>query len=132
MPTMEIQADGKCGHYGELLRRYPRVLELRQDIPIRVETLEGGMQTGKPSIAFIIELPQIGEVVLAQTSVKLFQMCAFVTFANYGDQTEGAVLGTFMRGGTAKLTLSSAAECPACHRQIPSSCKFCPECGGRL
>jgi hypothetical protein len=132
MPSMEIKTDGAGGEYGDVFQRQRGVIEMPHDVPIRIETLDHGMQSGAPSLAFIIELPQIGRVVLAQTSVKLFQMCAAATLAKYGDQTQGAILGTFDLGGAAELLLSSAEECPGCRRQIPGSSKFCPECGVRL
>lgn len=105
MPFMEIQIDGAGGKYAEIFRRATRgIIEMPEDVPIRVETLDRGMASGAPSVAFIIELPQIQRVVLAQTSVKLFQMCAMATLAKYGDQTDGAVFGTLI-GGQAELTL---------------------------
>jgi hypothetical protein len=132
MPLMEIQVEGTGGKYAEVFRRQRGMIEMPHDIPIRVETLDRGMESGAPSLAFILELPQIGKVVVAQTSLKLFQMCAAATLAKYGDQTQGALMGTFDLGGKAEFLLSSAAECPGCRRQIPGSCKFCPECGVRL
>jgi hypothetical protein len=131
MPGMVINVEGEGGAYETIFKRYRNTVELPHDIPVRVETLDNGMTSGAPSIGFIIELPKPGLVVIAQTSVKLFQMCAFVTLSKYGDLTEGSVLGTFTQGGTANLTLSTAAACPACNRQIPGSCKFCPECGAK-
>ena len=130
MPLMEIHTEGTGGHYSEVLRRR-KLIHMPEDVPIRVETLDGGMASGKPSVAFIMELPAMGITVLAQTSVKLFQLAAVATYARYGDQTGDAVMGSLI-GGKAELTFSTLERCPGCNREIPGSCKFCPECGTRL
>ena len=132
MPNMEIKVEGTGGGYAHILRRYRRYLEVPENVPLRMETLDHGMQSGAPSIAIIIEIPSIGEVLIAQTSVKLFQLCAAVTLGKYGDQTEGAITGKFNMDGKADFTLSAVARCPGCSREIPGSCRFCPECGVRL
>lgn len=49
-----------------------------------VTALEGGMSSGRPSVAFFIELPD-GRVVMAETSMRLFQMAAAAFRAKYGD-----------------------------------------------
>jgi len=108
------------------------VLEVPESIPLRLETLDHGMQSGAPSIAMIIEVPTIHEVVVAQTSVKLFQLCAMTTLSKYGDQTDGAMTGKLDVGGKAELTFSRIEKCTGCGREIPGSCKFCPEWGVRL
>lgn len=131
MPQLNINVEGEGGAYEEVFAGRRRI-DLPDNIPIRIETLDGGMQGGKPSVGIIIELPAERAVVLAQTSVKLFQMAAFAMLSKYGDMTNGAVLGSFVAGGTAELTLSDAVNCTKCTRKIPSSCKFCPECGARL
>jgi hypothetical protein len=96
---MEIQIEGTGGKYADVLRRYRRVLEVPDSVPLHLETLDHGMQSGAPSIALIIEVPAIPEVVVAQTSLKLFQLCAAATFSKYGDQTGGAYMGNFSLGG---------------------------------
>jgi hypothetical protein len=87
MPEMLIRTEGAGGEFADVFRRHRRV-EMPHNIPIRVETLDHGMKGGAPSCAFIIELPAERMVVLAQTSVKLFQMAAVATFAKYGDVTQ--------------------------------------------
>ena len=129
---MQIEIDGQGGKYAELLQRYKArggLIKAPDEVPIRVETLDHGMQSGAPSIVFLIELPDRGQIIFAETSLKLFQMAAAVTLARYGDATEGAALGR-LHEGKFELTLSAPAECAGCHSQIPGSCKFCPECGG--
>ena len=85
MPLMEIHIDGAGGKYAHILGRYRRVLEVPESVPLRLETLDHGMQSGAPSIALIIEVPTIQEVILALTSVKLFQRSAMDTLSKYGD-----------------------------------------------
>jgi hypothetical protein len=99
MPEMNISIIGIGGEFADIFAKY-RTVELPHDIPIRVETLDGGMQGGKPSVGFIIELPDENIVVLAQTSVRLFQMAAWATFAKYGDLTEGAKLSKLAQDWT--------------------------------
>jgi hypothetical protein len=52
--------------------------------PIGVTGLAGGMQSGKPSVAFRIDLPD-GTAVIAETSMALFLSAADVLRAKYGD-----------------------------------------------
>jgi hypothetical protein len=130
MPEMLIRTEGAGGEFADVFRRHRRV-EMPHNIPIRVETLDHGMKGGAPSCAFIIELPAERMVVLAQTSVKLFQMAAVATFAKYGDVTQGSFLGS-LADGKFTMTMSKVADCPSCRRQIPGSCKYCMECGAKL
>jgi hypothetical protein len=51
--------------------------------PITVGALAHGMESGAPSVAFIFKLPD-GRTVLAETSMKLFQMAAEGFAARYG------------------------------------------------
>ena len=130
MPQLDVNVEGTGGAYAEVFRR-ARSVELPHHIPIRIETLDGGMQRGGPSVGLIIELPQEQIVVLAQTSVKLFQMAAFAMFSKYGDLTGGSITA-IAQGGSAELHMSEAVDCPKCRRTIPGSCRYCPECGARL
>jgi hypothetical protein len=57
------------------------VIHLRNTLEIGV--LEGGMQSGKPSVAFAFTLPD-GKKVFAETSLKLFQAAAKAFAAKYG------------------------------------------------
>jgi hypothetical protein len=51
--------------------------------PIRVATLDQGMQSGNPSVAIAIELAD-GSYAVAQTSVRLFQQAAAAMTGKYG------------------------------------------------
>jgi hypothetical protein len=132
MPQLEINVEGDGGAYAEVFKRCTRHVHLPDGLSIRMETLDHGMTSGKPSVAIILELPAEDCVVIAQTSVRLFQMAAHATLAKYGDLTDGAVLGTFQAGGEANLTLSDAVACPKCYGLVPDSCQFCPNCGAKL
>lgn len=54
------------------------------DGEIEIGGLDGGMSSGKPSVAFCFGLPS-GEVVLAETSMALFLTAADALKARYGD-----------------------------------------------
>lgn len=131
MPEMRVYTGGSGGHYADILnraRRQGKFVELEK--PILIETLDHGMQSGAPSVAMVLELPG-GGVVLAETSLKLFQFAAYATMAKYGDVTGGALSGKIDRG-EARLEFSGIEKCPSCHTEIPGSCKFCMECGQKL
>jgi hypothetical protein len=63
-----------------------QILKLPDGWPIQIATLDGGMASGNPSVMIRIDLPD-GKVVLAETSVKLWQMCAAAMRGKYGDVT---------------------------------------------
>ena len=52
--------------------------------PIVVGGLEGGMASGNPSVALLIET-EPAAVIMAETSLKLFLWAADVLKAKYGD-----------------------------------------------
>ncbi len=58
-----------------------KIVEANKDISIGI--LDGGMQSGKPSVALSFELPD-GKVVFAETSYALFMTCAKAFAARYG------------------------------------------------
>lgn len=53
--------------------------------PIRVGVLEGGMSSGKPSVAIAVFLPNDGGCVVAETSLALFLSAADAFKARFGD-----------------------------------------------
>jgi hypothetical protein len=53
-----------------------------------VALLKDGMASGRPSVAFRIDLPN-GDVVIAQTSARLFCTAAKAIMARYPDLFEG-------------------------------------------
>jgi len=78
MPTLRIYLDGTA--------QFQRLADrpcYRTD-KLSVTALEGGMQSGDPSVAIIIEPPD-GPWILAETSLKLFLVAADALKAKYGD-----------------------------------------------
>jgi len=96
-------------------------METLDATPLRIETLDGGLASGGPSVGLIIELPpERRAAVLAQTSVKLFQLAAGTTHVRYGDMTGGGRVGLISENRAA-LTFSPAVGYPNCVREIPGS-----------
>ncbi len=56
------------------------------DAPIQIGALEGGMVGGRPSVAIRIDLPD-GRIVVAETSLRLFQMANAALLGRFGDVT---------------------------------------------
>ncbi len=56
------------------------------DLPIQIGALEGGMRGGAPSVAIRFDLPD-GRIVVAETSLKLFQMANAALLGRFGDVT---------------------------------------------
>lgn len=79
--TILLDADGA---WPEL--RGKKIHHISNDDVIEVAALDGGMQSGLPSVMFRIDLPN-GEVVLAETSMRLFLNAAKAFMARYGDVT---------------------------------------------
>ena len=81
MPTLILKLNGDGALAGELEGR--EVVRLTE-APITVAGLEGGMQSGKPSVALAIPLPD-GKVVLFETSLAVFLSAADGLRARFGD-----------------------------------------------
>lgn len=83
MPVLKIvlDGDGKFNHLGGRPQR--PVTELS------ITALEGGMKSGNPSVALVVELGD-GSYVLAETSLKLFLAAADAFRAKYGDPRQEA------------------------------------------
>lgn len=56
------------------------------DPPIQIGALEGGMRGGAPSVAIRLDLPD-GRIVVAETSLRLFQMANAALVGRFGDVT---------------------------------------------
>lgn len=63
-----------------------RIAKVPENTAIQIVTLGGGMASGKPSVMIRLDLPD-GRLVLAETSVALFQMAAAAMTGRYGDLT---------------------------------------------
>lgn len=63
------------------------VIHLGRDAaPIQIAALSGGMSSGAPSVAIRIDLPD-GRIVVAETSLRLFQMANAALLGRFGDVT---------------------------------------------
>lgn len=80
MPSMNIVLQEPA--WPEL--KEPGAKVVHTNAPIGVTALTGGMQSGKPSVAFRIDLPD-GTVVIAETSLAFFLTAADTLKARYGD-----------------------------------------------
>jgi zinc-ribbon domain len=139
---LEINVEGKGGAYSGRIRGR-RIIDVDAlGGEMMIETLDQGMQSGAASVAVIISVDAPGNgiggasvdrmAIIAQTSLKLFQVAAAATLAKYGDATQGALIGAFTPGGAAELHMSQEIACPSCGKRIPSSCRFCFNCGAKL
>jgi hypothetical protein len=85
MPSLRIvlEGDGAFSELAEVIEQ-GKLIHLSNDADIAVTGLEGGMQSGDPSVAFIFGLPD-GRKVFAETSLRLLLMAADGFKARYGD-----------------------------------------------
>lgn len=79
MPALTIVLDGEGAAKEVAPGTTVHVLE-----PFTITALAGGMQSGKPSIALLIPLPD-GRTVVAETSLALLLTAADAFRAKYGD-----------------------------------------------
>jgi hypothetical protein len=77
MPVIDVRLDGdNCWPDLKAKVEAGRLIHIKGDgPPIGLAMLEGGMVSGKPSVALRIDLPD-GRTVLAETSVELFLTAA--------------------------------------------------------
>lgn len=74
MPAITIIRDGDNA-YPDLLAKRDKIIHVTT--PWSVSRLKGGMQSGKSSVMIRIDLPD-GRIVMAETSMELFQSAARV------------------------------------------------------
>ena len=77
MTRLDINLEGD-GAFAEFKDRIKH-----KGVIVGVATLDAGMTSGLPSIAFAIQLEN-GEMVFAETSVKMFLLAAAVVGGKYG------------------------------------------------
>jgi len=67
------------------------VIHLREQprVAIQVAVLEGGLASGRPSVAIRIDLPGSQLSVVAETSARLYCMAARIIMAKYPDLFDG-------------------------------------------
>ncbi len=79
MPSLDVHVEGdKC--WPDLEARRDDIIHVTEHM--EVAALSGGMVTGRPSVAFRIDLPD-GRVVIAETSMRLFLSAADMFRARY-------------------------------------------------
>ena len=78
MPALHIILDGD-GSFEHLREKKQHHVQ-----EFSITALEGGMQSGNPSVAVVIELDD-DSYVMAETSMKLFLAAADALKARYGD-----------------------------------------------
>lgn len=86
MPTMKVILEEPT--WPDLFDKVSQVtwLNSEDDPPIQIGALEGGMVGGRPSVAIRIDLPD-GRIVVAETSLRLFQMANAALLGRFGDVT---------------------------------------------
>lgn len=86
MPQLDVLFDGD-GCWPDLMDK--PFTHLGNDAkPIQVALLDGGMGSGHPSVSIRLDLPD-GEVVVAETSLRLFVLAGRMFAAKYPDLFEG-------------------------------------------
>jgi hypothetical protein len=85
MPALSIFLDANG-----MLNDIPEKKIIHITEPIKVGALLAGMSSGKASIAFGITLPN-GQVVLAETSMRLFHIAAKAFAVRYGWQDDETI-----------------------------------------
>lgn len=79
--TLSIHLEGdNC--WKDLAEKRERIIHLGDGSHIEIAALSQGMQSGRPSIAIRIDLPD-GNVVIAETSMALFLSAASAFRARY-------------------------------------------------
>ena len=85
MIVLKLHLDGD-GAFADLADRRDQIIELDEGSVMHIAGLAGGMASGRPSVMFRFDLPD-GRVVIAQTSLALFQVAAAGLTGRYGDVT---------------------------------------------
>lgn len=82
MPEIKLKLEGD-GAWPDLLEKM-----LQDDVykfeSLDVAVLDGGMESGLPSVAFRFDLPD-GKIVFAQTSLRALKLVVDAIVAKYGD-----------------------------------------------
>ena len=77
-----LEGDGAFPELGKTIKED----KLIEGVLDAITALPGGMASGLPSVAFVINLPD-GRVMFAETSMRMFQMAAAAFKGRYGDVT---------------------------------------------
>lgn len=80
MPALNVHLDGDTCR-PDLIEKRDQIVHVTDGM--EVAALPGGMESGRPSVALRIPLPD-GQVVIAETSMRLFLGAARAFAARYG------------------------------------------------
>lgn len=83
MSHINIHLKGE-GAFADLGKELEKALLVPANSPIHVALLDGGMASGRPSVAIRLDLPD-GKSVVAQTSARLFVTAARAIMARHPD-----------------------------------------------
>jgi hypothetical protein len=83
MPSLTVNLTGD-GVWPDLADRRDDIIHLGEHDTIEVAALEGGMVSGKPSVALRFDLPDSRQVVIAETSLALFLAAARALSIRFG------------------------------------------------
>lgn len=85
MPTasIKLEKDGD-GAWPDLGRKITDGQVIFYNDELKVAILEGGMQSGLPSVTLRFDLPD-GKVLISETSLAMFLQLANMAYAKYGD-----------------------------------------------
>lgn len=100
MPTLDfrILMKGSDSPWADELRgKRDKIIHLAGEAVIKMLALEGGMASGKPSVAIRLDLPD-GRTVIAETSARLFVMAAAAIVGKWPDADDGAFLAHLEEG----------------------------------
>lgn len=88
MLPLIVKLDGdKC--WPELKGKEDKIIHLGNGAPpIQIAALDGGMESGRPSVTIRVDTPD-GKYVLAETSARLFCTAAKMIMAKYPDLFKG-------------------------------------------
>lgn len=84
MAAISIHLEGEG-----MLKDVPRERLGHTTLPMRIGALADGMQSGKPSVAIAMFLPNGGGCVVGETSLAMFLSAADALRARYGDPRNG-------------------------------------------
>lgn len=86
MPAMEVRFEG-VSVTDQLAKDGRELIDVTgpDGPPIQVVVIQGGMESGAPSVLLRIDLPD-GKSVVAETSARLFVSAGRMIKARYGDQ----------------------------------------------
>lgn len=109
MPSLDINLDGDNA-WPDLRTKQDNIIHLTDGM--KLCALDGGMSSGKPSVAIRIDLPD-GRIVIAETSARLFVMAAAGIVGKWPDVDDGTMLAHIEKGRqSAKIEILPETKTP--------------------